>query len=222
MNNVIMSLPVKDRIAPRLTRAEAKADTRHRILEAAESAFRRDGYHRASLERIAAEAGFTTGAIYSTFASKAGLMMELVAARAARRRAGWSDVLAVAATVETFVEEASRQAAREGAEERDWWAAVIEFMTVVGRDERLRARYAEIHQANLSALADSIRIWMGRAGGPWGIEPERLAIVVNALSRGLGVEALVAPDVVSEDLMVEAQLTLLRGAQAVEEPRGGG
>ena len=32
-----------------LTRAEAKAETRRRILEAAEAAFRRDGYHGASL-----------------------------------------------------------------------------------------------------------------------------------------------------------------------------
>ena len=206
---------------PRLTRAEAKAETRRRVLEAAEMAFRRDGYHGASLERIAAEAGFTTGAIYSTFESKAGVMMALVAERAARRRTGWTQVLAAAATVEAFVEEVSRRTAQEGATERDWWAVVIEFMTVIARDEQLRARYAEIHEANLSALADSIRTWMQRAGGPWGISPERLAIVVNALSRGLGVEALVAPDAVPEDLIVEAQLTLLRGAQASSTPEAG-
>lgn len=198
----------------RLTRAEAKAETRRRLLEAAEAAFRRDGYHGASLERIAAEAGFTTGAIYSTFESKAGVMLALVAAMAERRRAVWAEVLSTTKTVEDFVAEVSRQAAQEGAVERDWWAVVIEFMTVVARDEQLRAHYAEIHEESLSTLADAIGTWMEREGKRLEISPERLAIVVNALGRGLGVEGLVAPDTVPEDLIVEAQLTLLRGAQA--------
>ena len=198
----------------RLTRAEAKAETRRRVLEAAEAEFRRDGYHGASLERIAAEAGFTTGAIYSTFESKAGVMMALIEARAERRRVDWAEVIAAAASAEEFIAEIARRTAREGAAERDWWAVVIEFMTVIARDEQLRARYAKIHKARLSALADAIRIGMQKAGGDWGVSPERLAIAVQALGRGLGVEGLVAPDAVSEDLIVETALTLLRGAQA--------
>jgi AcrR family transcriptional regulator len=216
-----MSSLVNGKASPRLSRAEAKAETRLRVLEAAEAAFRRDGYHGASLERIATEAGFTTGAIYSTFDSKAGVMMALVAERAERRRAVWSEVFAATATAEDFVAEVSRQVAREGAAERDWWAAVIEFMTVIARDGELRARYAEIHEESLSALAASIGTWMQRLGEGMTISPERLAIVVNALGRGLGVEALVAPDAVPEDLIVEAQLTLLRGAQAGGREVGG-
>lgn len=148
-------------------------------------------------------------------------MMALVAVRAERRRADWAKVLTAAASVEDFIEEIARQTAREGHAERDWWAVLIEFMTVVARDDQLRARYAEIHEESLSALADSIRTWMQRAGGQWEIPPERLAVVVNALGRGLGVEGLVAPDAVTEDLVVEAALTLLRGAQAGRKPGAG-
>jgi AcrR family transcriptional regulator len=202
MNIDIMSSPVAGKPPPRLTRAEAKAETRRRLLEAAEAVFQRDGYHGASLERIAAEAGHTTGAIYSTFDSKAGVMMALVAAQAERRRALWSEALAATASAEDFVTEVSRQAAREGAEEREWWAVIIEFMTVVARDEQLRARYAEIHEESLAALAAAIRTWMQRGGEQLSIAPERLAIVVNALARGLGVEALVAPEAMPEDLVV--------------------
>jgi AcrR family transcriptional regulator len=208
-----MNSLVKGKRAPRLTRAEAKAETRRRILEAAEEAFRRDGYHGASLERIAAGAGFTTGAIYSTFESKAGVMMALVAAQAERRRGQWEKILAATSTAEDFVTEVSRRVAREGVAERDWWAAIIEFMTVVARDERLRADYAEIHEQRLAALTASMRTWMQREGISLHISPERLAIVSNALGRGLSVEALVAPDAVPEDLIVEAQLTVLRGAR---------
>jgi AcrR family transcriptional regulator len=217
-----MNSLAKGRAGPRLTRAEAKAETRRRLLQAAEATFRRDGYHGASLERIAADAGYTTGAIYSTFESKAGVMMALVAARAERRRSVWTEVLAAAATVEDFVAEVSRQAAQEGAAERDWWAVVIEFMTVIARDEQLRACYAEIHEESLSALAGSISTWTQREGEHLAVAPQRLAIVVTALARGLGVEALVAPDAVPEDLIVEAQLTLLRGAQQGRKPEAGG
>ncbi len=208
-----MNSPVAGKPPPRLTRAEAKAETRRRLLEAAEAVFQRDGYHGASLERIAAEAGHTTGAIYSTFDSKADVMMALVAARAERRRAVWKEAFAATASAEDFVTEVSRQAAREGAAERDWWAVVIEFMTVIARDEQLRADYAEIHDASIAVLADSIRTWMQREGESLQMSPERLAIVVNALGRGLGVEALVAPDAVPEDLIVEAQLAMLHGVQ---------
>ncbi len=222
MNNDIMGTMTEREPAPRLTRAEAKAETRRRLLEAAEAVFQREGYHRASLDRIAAEAGFTTGAVYSTFDSKADVMMALVADRAERRRTVWAEVLAGTATSEDFVAEVSRRAAQEAAAERDQWAVIIEFMTVIARDDQLRARYAEIHEESLSALADAIRTWMQREEEHLAMSPERLAIVVNALARGLGVEALVAPDAVPEDLVVEAQLTMLRGALTEKDTGAGG
>ena len=132
--------------------------------EAAEAAFRRDGYHGASPERIAAEAGFTTGAVYSTFDSKADVMLALLAARSERRRAVWTEVLEGASTVGDFVSEVARRNAREVAAERDWLAAVSEFTIVIGRDEELRARYATLHEAALVALTASIRIWTQRYG----------------------------------------------------------
>lgn len=175
--------------------------------------FRREGYHRASLDRIAAEAGFTTGAVYSTFDSKADVMLALLAARAERRRMAWTEVLDNASTVEDFVAEVARRYAREVAAERDWLVVASEFMIVIGRDEELRTRYATLHETGLAALTASIRTWMQRLGEPLTIAPRRLATVVTALRRGLVLEGLVAPAEVPEELIVEANLTLLRGAR---------
>lgn len=179
--------------------------------------FRREGYHRASLDRIAAEAGFTTGAVYSTFDSKADVMLVLCAARAERRRAVWTEVLDSTSTVEDFVTEVARRGAREVAVERDWLAVASEFMIVIGRDEELRARYADVHEASLAALTASIRTWMQRHRERLTIAPRRLATAVTALNRGLVLEGLVAPAEVSEELIVEAHLTLLRGARSGDE-----
>jgi AcrR family transcriptional regulator len=183
--------------------------------------FRREGYHRASLDRIAAEAGFTTGAVYSTFDSKADVMLALCAARAERRRAGWTEILDSTSRAEDFVTEVARRGAREVAVERDWLAVASEFMIVIGRDEELRARYADVHEASLAALTASIHAWMQRHGERLTIAPRRLATVVTALNRGLVLEGLVAPAEVPEELIVEAHLTLLRGVRGGNEGEAG-
>jgi AcrR family transcriptional regulator len=67
---------------PRLTRAEAKARTRAELLDAAAEVFARKGYVGASVEEIAEEAGFSTGALYSNFSSKQDLFLALLAQRA--------------------------------------------------------------------------------------------------------------------------------------------
>ncbi len=192
------------------------------MLEAAEAAFRREGYHRASLSRIVAQAGLTTGAVYSTFDSKADVMLSLLAARAERRRAVWAEVLDGASTVEDFVSEVARRNARQVAAERDWLAVVSEFLIVIGRDEELRGRYVDQHEADLAAFTASIRTWTQRYGAQLTISPRRLATMVTALHRGLVLEGLVAPAEVSEELIVEANLALLRGAREGTEGEAGG
>ena len=49
--------------------------TRSRLLEAAERVFFGRGFHGASLEAVAEEAGLTKGAVYSRFESKADLFL---------------------------------------------------------------------------------------------------------------------------------------------------
>ena len=61
-----------------MTRAEARERNRRALLDAAFQVVSRDGY-RARLEEIAERADVTTGAIYSLFGSKNGLVVALVA-----------------------------------------------------------------------------------------------------------------------------------------------
>ena len=73
---------------PRLTRKEKRAETRARLLDAAEQVFLRRGLQGSSVEEIAAEAGFTRGAFYSNFKSKEELFVELLQDRVYRQYAG--------------------------------------------------------------------------------------------------------------------------------------
>jgi AcrR family transcriptional regulator len=62
----------------RLTREQSRAQTRERLLASAAMVFTREGYAGASVDRIAEEAGYSKGALYSNFASKDELFVELV------------------------------------------------------------------------------------------------------------------------------------------------
>ncbi|MCK9247398.1 MAG: TetR/AcrR family transcriptional regulator [Solirubrobacteraceae bacterium] len=55
-----------------------RARTRAAILEAAEEAFRRDGFHAARIDEIAERAGLSVGSIYVHFAGKHDLYLALV------------------------------------------------------------------------------------------------------------------------------------------------
>src|SRR5688500_5424687 len=61
-----------------LTPDRRRAMTREHLLEAAARIFSRDGFHGASLDDIAATAGFTKGAVYSNFKSKEDLLLALM------------------------------------------------------------------------------------------------------------------------------------------------
>ena len=61
----------------RLTRAERSAQTRGELLDAAQRRFFEAGYHATTLDDVADAAGYTKGAVYSTFGSKAGLFLAL-------------------------------------------------------------------------------------------------------------------------------------------------
>src|SRR5579864_4339276 len=61
----------------RMTREESRARTRELVLDSASVIFRRDGFHQASIDEIAEEAGFSRGAVYSSFANKEEFFLAL-------------------------------------------------------------------------------------------------------------------------------------------------
>jgi TetR/AcrR family transcriptional repressor of nem operon len=65
--------------------AAHKAETRAKILAAAGTLFRRDGFHAAGVDKVMQEAGLTAGGFYAHFPSKEALLAEALvhAARAA-------------------------------------------------------------------------------------------------------------------------------------------
>src|SRR5712675_940902 len=88
-------------------RDEQKAATRLRLLDAAQTVFAQRGFHGASVDEIAREAGATTGALYAHFAGKEALFLELLDHTMAQDVRGYAEASGAGETPE--------EAARAGA-----------------------------------------------------------------------------------------------------------
>src|SRR3954469_3678874 len=79
-------------MSPRLSRTEQNDRNRALLLAAARRVFLPRGYYAPTLEQIAGEAGFSKGAVYSRFASKADMFLALLEERIAERAAQNADL----------------------------------------------------------------------------------------------------------------------------------
>jgi AcrR family transcriptional regulator len=186
----------------RLTRAERSANTRNELLAAAERRFFVHGYHGTTLDDIADEAGYTKGAVYSTFKSKAGLFLALFDQVMERRLDELREVL------EPHDDDVSRFRAlgERPVDERNtqFLLLAIEFWTHAAREPAVLEAFSERYRRFRAALAQ-----LGPHDSALG--SERWAIVTLALTNGLALERLIDPTGVPGDLMAAVQTRIARG-----------
>jgi AcrR family transcriptional regulator len=185
---------------PGRRKREKRADVKAKILESAYAVFTEKGYEGASLERVAEEAGFSKGAVYSNFANKDELFFELVSARideriealrtALAKRPGSKGVAAVARA-------AGKELGAIGEADPGWQMLFIEFWLRCARGGELRSRMAEKRRVMRSKIAESFEAEAVAAGGKLGkAEAMDLATTILALSNGLGIEGIIDPEAV--------------------------
>jgi AcrR family transcriptional regulator len=195
--------------AGRLTRAESKARTRDALLDVGHAVFLRDGFHGASLNRVAAEAGFTKGAVYAHFTSKADLFLAIVERRVGRRIRAQADTGARARSYDEMVQQASDQWGAVMREERAWSLLLLEFWVYAARDSWLRARIAAQHQRTHDAIARSIQAMEAHTGTSLAADKKDLATVIMAFGNGLNLDGLLFSDTPRVDLYERTLITLL-------------
>ena len=187
--------------APRLTRAERSAATRGDLLAAAERRFFVTGYHGTTLDDIADDAGYTKGAVYSTFKSKAGLFLALFDEVNDRRL---QEIRAALERHDTWQARLAALAARP-TDDRDaqFLLLSIEFWVHAAREPELLEAFSERYRRMRGAVAE-----IAPPTSPLG--PEQWARVTVALSNGLTLERVIDPDGVPGDLMAQVQLRISR------------
>jgi AcrR family transcriptional regulator len=191
----------------RMTRQDAKALTRERLLAEARRLFRERGYGATSLEQVAEAAQVTKGAIYGHFSSKEDL---LLSAAEAEPLPAWA----------TALNDPSRPlrgrpadfsgaiAVDEELADKAGLAVELEFLAALLRSPAALARYsAGLHGrlAELAAADDSRPL-------P-GTSPVQTRAIGHALLIGLQVYRCIAPEVITPEAFGRA-FELLAGAGA--------
>jgi len=184
-----------------LKRDQGRARTRQKLLDAARAVFARAGYHGSSVEEIAAEAGYSTGALYSNFEGKGDLFMALME----------REVSAHAREIEAIVESLDSASARAEGAAREWMETIerepelvllfMEFWAYGVRDPQIRpevaARFAQVRGLLQRLIEGTAREFDLQLALP----PRELAVVIDALADGIARQKLADPEAVPDDLL---------------------
>jgi AcrR family transcriptional regulator len=196
-------------------------DVRRRLLNAAMEVFARDGFHAATLDDVAAEAGLTKGAVYSNFTGKRELFLALLEERVTRRAQIARSVLSGTPPgpgneVSSLVTALAGRLSQLGAAEPDWQLLYIEFWLFAMRDPDAHRLLAAARRRLRQAIADLAEEAQRQYGLDTGISGTRWATIILGLSNGLALERLIDPDTVPDDLLA----TILNRLTARPPPAG--
>ena len=203
-------------MAVRLSRGDRKAQTRSELTAAARSVFLRRGFHGASLDEIAEEAGYTKGAVYSNFSGKDELFIAVLEEHYAQRTRAYSELVFEDDDVEATYRAVARYMFDAYAAEPAWWTLVSDFATHASRDPELRARLHSAREGFLDAMAQIIEELGQRHGIVYRLPAREIARGSGALMRGMVTEWLIGPNTQVEDFE-EMHAAYLRGLAVPRE-----
>jgi AcrR family transcriptional regulator len=196
----------------RPTRAQKREANREQILRAARDVFGARGYHGATIEDIAEEAGLSNGAIYYNFQNKEELFLALLDARLDERLEHTRKTLAGAGASSTrkrTLEEEARDVTRSFKESREWRLLLLEFVAYAARNPTFAARFREHKRQLRAALAEILDQHLSARGIKPAMPIDQLALAVTGLANGLAVEELSDPGSVSDQLLGDALALLI-------------
>lgn len=193
-----------------------RAETRVRLLQAAGEVFAKHGYDRASLDDVAAAAGLTKGAVYSSFASKDELFYALMREHIDERLA----LVSSAMSRESTIADATRAAGLGEliSSQADWQLLFIEFWVRAVRDPDLREEFARQRRAARELIARFVELHAADLGFELQAPADQIAVAVLALTNGIAIEQLADPEAVDPSLFATALGLLLDGLQVPTVP----
>ena len=182
-----------------LTPERRRAMTREHLIEAAAVVFARDGYYGASLDDVAATAGFTKGAVYSNFKSKEDLFLAVLDHRLE------SQMAAFAAELDAPDDDQLPRIQHliVGSFDQQQGALHYEFMAYAARNPEVRAKLAARVRRGRDAAIRLITEEHERAGTAPAYPIPVLAQMMLALFDGLANMWFLDPELVDDDMLHE-------------------
>lgn len=170
---------------------EAAAERRARILDAAERCIVRAGFHRTTMQDVAAEAGMSPGNLYRYFRSKD----MIVAGLAERDRAQMAAEFAALEEADDIVPAFARLGRKHFEEEpRERAVLCLQIWAEAVRDPGFAALSGDFERELVARITHLLKAAQDRGAVSTASEPGAIAQVIAAFADGLFVRRAIAPD----------------------------
>jgi AcrR family transcriptional regulator len=195
------------------------AQVRSRIMDAALHTWARKGVEGASLDEVAAAAGFTKGAVYSRFKNKNDLFFALLEERVLDRiKTLLAMDVPVRGTVAEQIEALGDALYDALTTDSDWQILFLEFWGRAVREPEAHRRYTAVRTVVHRHIADFIREETARRGARCLLPVDQVVVSVLALANGLFIEQAPWEAAVPRELMGKLLSMLV---EPIDESTGG-
>lgn len=190
-------------------RLDSTEERRTRILDAAEACFVRHGFHRATMNDVAAEAGMSPGNLYRYFPSKDAIVAGLAERDRAAVAEDFSGIEAHPEMMQAFADLARRHLADAPAKKA---VLCLEMWAEATRNPAMAAICRDFEREMSARLSDLYRRFQERVASPApGADPEAVARLALVMADGIMVRRALSPDFVPGPI-IDAMLTLIGAA----------
>jgi TetR/AcrR family transcriptional regulator, transcriptional repressor of aconitase len=170
----------------RLTREESQAQTRAALIAVGRKHFLRYGLGGAVAEKIAEDAGYSRGALYSNFGGKEELFVAVIQEEQAHRLDFFRSLLKEEPSGKKRLKK-MRDAIAELMTDHDWIVLRAEFEVGALRSERIRQSFVEAHRQQIRDGGDLIRDLVKAPEVSSKLMPDDFIAVIINLAHGLAV-----------------------------------
>jgi AcrR family transcriptional regulator len=181
-----------------VSRRQERAEmTRARLIQSAEKVFARDGFEAAKLEEIAADAGYTRGAVYANFESKEDLFFALLEREISARIALLEKEMDKAREPEAKLK-GMRDFFLNKTLDRRWSLLSLEFKLFAVRHPEVKRRLAAMHRRFVEPRVGFLEEVMSALGRELPASAYAMGVSLAALGNSLTLEHMLDPSLMDE------------------------
>ena len=177
--------------SPPLSRKESQAQTRARLIAVGREHFLRYGLAESVAERIAAEAGYTRGALYANFRNKDELFLAVMQSSVETEILNFRSILESDRSVQERFQ-MMRESVGNLVTNPAWVLLQAEFQAKALRDETVRVAFLEQQERRRADGAMLLRECVSQLGLVLSASPEEVVAVLTSLTEGLALRQAIS------------------------------
>ena len=189
----------------RLTREQSRAVTRATLIAVGRAHFLRYGLGGAVAEKIAEDAGYSRGALYSNFDGKEELFLAVIQEEQARHLNVFRSILRDESSAKGRLKK-MRDTIADLITDRDWIVLRAEFEAESLRNERIRQSFIDVHRQQIRDGGELFRSLLRSSEITSSLKPEDFSMVMLNLAHGLAVtQKILGPELPQKNTRVLIQ-----------------